>query len=116
MHGGSAPQVKMAARLRMAAMVDPSLDIIFKNLKPGKGKYVKPELQLRAAWDMLDRNGLKSKDEIILTQQLEVTQFAQLPEVELEALVRMLRKISMPVDQHDRPVIEITAEPHGSDG
>lgn len=110
MHGASAPQVKQAARLRLAAMVDPSLDIILKHLKPGRGKYVKPELQVKCALDVLDRNGFKSRDEVIITQQLEPTQYSHLAEGELEVLIRMLRSISMPVDQHDRPAdIEIRA-------
>lgn len=115
MHGGGAPQVKANARLRLAAMVDPALEIILKNLKPGKGKFVKPELQLRAAWDVLDRNGYRSKEEVVLTQSLEVTQFHQLPEADLERLVLMLRQISIPVDRHEHVTLDVQALPDGTD-
>lgn len=96
-------------------MVDPSLDIILKHLKPGRGKYVKPELQVKCAFEVLGLNGFKPKDEIILTQSLEPTQYSHLGEGELEVLIRMLKKISMPVDQHDRPDIDILALPPGQD-
>src|SRR5262245_4899944 len=42
-HGSAASQVRRAARVRMAALVDPSLDILLKMLKPGR-RYVKPEM------------------------------------------------------------------------
>lgn len=100
----------MAARLRLAALVDPAIDLLARHIKPGKSK-VSHALQQSAARDVLDRNGLRSKDEIIITQQLASGKYTQLEEGELEALVRILEKIAMPVDQHDQPVIEIQALP-----
>lgn len=114
MHGGGAPQVKANARLRLAAMVDPALDIVLQALKPKNKSAVKFPDRLRAAWDVLDRNGYRAKDEVVLTQSLEVTQFHQLPEADLERLVRMLRQISMPVDRQDLP-IDIKALTDGSE-
>jgi len=110
-HGGRAPQVRMAARLRLAALVDPAIDLLSRQVRPSKGAKIPHALQQSAARDILDRNGLRSKDEIIITQQLASTKYTHLEEGELEVLVRILEKISMPVDQHDQPVIEIQALP-----
>lgn len=115
MHGGGAPQVKANARLRLAAMVDPALDIVLRALKPKNQHTVKFPEQLRAAWDVLDRNGYRSKEEVVLTQSLEVTQFHQLPEADLERLVRMLRQISIPVDRQEHVTIDVKALTDGSE-
>jgi hypothetical protein len=53
-HGGSAPQVKAAAALRLSGLVDPSIAVLAKTLKNDK----RPELALNAAKDVLDRSGL----------------------------------------------------------
>src|SRR5579862_3230625 len=58
-HGGGAPQVQTAARLRLAALVDPAIGVIAKLLKAKKPSNV----NLAAARDILDRNGLKPKEE-----------------------------------------------------
>jgi len=105
MHGGSAPQVRQAARVRLAGMVDPALDVLMKNIRPGKGKYVKPELQLRAAFDVLDRNGLKSKDEVVIQQQFNVGQFQHLSDEEIETLINLARKASVPTAVHEGELI-----------
>lgn len=99
-HGSAARHVRQAARLRIAALVDPALDVFAKVLMPG-GSHVKPELRLRAAFDVLDRNGLKATDELTLTQQLAPS-FGRLADDELESLLALLRKASIPVDGHDR--------------
>lgn len=97
-HGGSAPQVKASARLRLAILVDPSIDILSKIIKPGSGKYVKRELQVRVAQDILDRNGLKSKDEIVLTHDFNEERFSNMSDTEIAQLVALARKAS---SQHD---------------
>lgn len=53
-HGGSAPQVRRAAALRLAALIDPAIGVVAKALK-SKTERIK----LDAAKDVLDRNGLK---------------------------------------------------------
>lgn len=53
MHGGKAPNVKAAAAARLLAMIDPSLAVLVKTLSNEK----RPELALKAATDVLDRNG-----------------------------------------------------------
>jgi hypothetical protein len=53
-HGGSAPQVRNAAAKRIERLVDPAIDRLLKSLK-SKNEAV----SLRAAQDILDRNGLK---------------------------------------------------------
>ena len=54
MHGGTAPQVRAAAAMRLAALVDPSIGVLDKTLKDSK----RPDLALKAATDVLDRNDL----------------------------------------------------------
>lgn len=54
MHGGSAPQVRRAAALRLAALIDPAIGAITKSLKSKTER-----IRLDAAKDVLDRNGLK---------------------------------------------------------
>src|SRR5579862_9906844 len=55
MHGGSAPQVREAARQRLLALVDPALAVIEGNLK---GRAKNPQVAQRAAEDLLDRAGV----------------------------------------------------------
>ena len=99
-HGSAAKHVRRAARLRIAALVDPSLDVLAKMLMPGHG-YVKPDLQLRAACDVLNRNGLKGGDDTVLMQRVARTSFSHLTDEEMETLVRLVRKASILVDTHD---------------
>lgn len=54
MHGASAPQVKAAAAARLRALIDPSIGVLDKTLTNKK----RPDLALKAATDVLDRNGL----------------------------------------------------------
>lgn len=63
MHGGAAPQVKKAAALRLAELVDPAIGVVARSLRQRKD----PRLALHAAKDVLDRNGYKSPDEMKLT-------------------------------------------------
>jgi hypothetical protein len=80
--------------LRVAALADPALDILLKTLKPGRG-YVKPETHLRAAFDVLDRNGLTGDGELISLPPTGPSSFASLTDEELETLVALLRKVSI---------------------
>jgi len=67
-HGGAAPQVKRSAQERLALLVDPAIDQLTKLLKV----VGEPAVRLRAARDILDRAGLKPKDEIKADVALEV--------------------------------------------
>lgn len=62
MHGGSAPQVRRAAALRLAALVDPAIGVLAHSLK-SKTERVK----LDAAKDVLDRNGMKDAVKIYVS-------------------------------------------------
>jgi hypothetical protein len=61
-HGGSAPQVRASARLRLAALVDPSINVLDKLLKDRKKE---PALAYRAAVAVLDRNGFGATTKLI---------------------------------------------------
>jgi len=58
-HGGAAPQVKEAARLRLLALVDPALATLARAVK-GKGKPT--AVEIRAAAEILNRAGLDFTD------------------------------------------------------
>jgi hypothetical protein len=59
-HGGAAPQVKLAAEERIRALVDPSLNRIAKAIDDDEN----PQLALAAARDILDRAGYKATEKI----------------------------------------------------
>lgn len=54
-HGGRAPQVQEAAKLRLAMLVDPALEVMFESLGPKQPAAIR----LSAAKDILDRTGYK---------------------------------------------------------
>lgn len=66
MHGGKAPQVLAAARLRLALLVDPAIGVLQKAMKQ---QAKQPGVALAAARDVLDRAGLKEAEKIELTGQ-----------------------------------------------
>jgi hypothetical protein len=59
-HGGRAPQVKMAAEERIRALVSPSLDRIQRTIADNAN----PQLALAAARDILDRAGYKATEKV----------------------------------------------------
>lgn len=61
-HGGSAPQVKKRAEERLAALVDPALAKLSKIVR----SKLNGNVQLQAARDILDRNGYKPKDVVVV--------------------------------------------------
>lgn len=62
MHGGGAPQVKRRAEERLAALVDPAIAKLSKIVRSKSNTNV----QLQAARDILDRNGYKPKDVVVV--------------------------------------------------
>ena len=67
-HGGSAPQVRNAANMRILEMVNPALAQLKKLLT---SKHA--PTSLGAIKDVLDRAGLKPRDKLILEGSLDVT-------------------------------------------
>lgn len=67
-HGGAAPQVKRAARERLAEMVEPALEVLHKAMRLKEtGKNGGPlALAVIAARDILDRAGYVKTDKIQL--------------------------------------------------
>lgn len=68
MHGGGAPQVKAAAQARIMALVDPSLGVMYRELKR-KTKHPNG-VAVQVARDILDRAGFKPKDQIEISGSL----------------------------------------------
>src|ERR1017187_5281433 len=62
-HGGSAPQVKKSAALRLAMLVDPAIGVLAANMKDRKKN---PAVAQRAAEDVLDRAVGKTPETIRL--------------------------------------------------
>jgi hypothetical protein len=60
-HGGSAPQVRKAAALRVIALIDPALANLASDLKSKN-----PTIRQKATFDVLDRAGLKAVDKLQL--------------------------------------------------
>ncbi len=63
MHGGKAPQVRMAANERLAAMVDPALVELRRLIDGAESDSVK----LAAIKDVLDRTGFKPAERVEAT-------------------------------------------------
>jgi len=61
LHGGAAPQVKRKAALRLAALVDPAIATLAKELT---NRNNKPADRLRAAENILDRAGVPRHTEV----------------------------------------------------
>lgn len=99
-HGGGARQVKQAARLRLAALVDPAIDIALGILKPKTAQQKRAPLALRwnVAKDILDRNALKAKEEIVLTHEFDSSQFAHMSDEDITQLVVLARKAAVQKD------------------
>lgn len=77
MHGGAAPQVRLAARARLAALVDPAIDALTRVLEEPerivRDQFDRPHLvgpsfaeRIRAAEAILDRSGYPKRTEIDL--------------------------------------------------
>ena len=69
-HGGGAPQVKEAARLRILALVDPALGTLARAVAKRTG--VPGPTEIAAARDILDRAGLKEPDKIEISGTLSI--------------------------------------------
>ncbi len=84
--------MQQAARLRLAALVDPALDQLATLLKDGEH----PSVALSAVKDVLDRNGLKAPERIDATVQAEVIPLENLKHMstdELETARTLFRKM-----------------------
>ena len=68
-HGGGAPQVREAARLRLLMLVDPALARLGKLVR---SKYTKDPIALAAIKDVLDRAGLKVAEEVKHSGQIQI--------------------------------------------
>jgi len=63
-HGGAAPQVQRSAQARLAALVDPAIERLAQLLTSDKDAAA-----YRAVKDVLDRAGLKPKEQVTVTGQ-----------------------------------------------
>ena len=98
-HGAAAPQVKESARQRLAALVDPALDVMKDVLKPGSGRVVPKVLQVAVAKDVLDRTGYKSPE------KLDITAFSvdprHLSDEDLEMVIQLRERLAQTQQTHD---------------
>lgn len=81
-HGGGAPQVRLAARARLAALVDPAIDALTRTLaeeeRVVRDTFDRPHVlgptfaeRIRAAEAILDRAGYPKRTEVDLTDSHE---------------------------------------------
>lgn len=66
-HGGSAPQVKAKAQERLAALVVPAIDRLGTLMRQQKNLHV----ALGATNSVLDRNGIKTREELKIVHDYE---------------------------------------------
>jgi hypothetical protein len=59
-HGGAAPQVKEAARVRLLALVDPALGTLARGVS-SRRRGIPTATEIAAARDILDRAGLAAE-------------------------------------------------------
>ena len=72
MHGGSARQVREKARLRILALVDPSLATLARAVN-SKRKGEPSTVEIQAARDILDRAGLQAAQLVLLNADVSVS-------------------------------------------
>lgn len=103
-HGGAAPQVKLAAKQRLAALADPALTVFERFLTPASdvvairgvdGKLsiqlpVSDELVFRAAQDVLNRTGHKAVTKIEVISPID---YGRLTDEELQVALRLGLKL-----------------------
>lgn len=67
------------------------------------GDELTRRLKLSAAKDVLDRNGLKAKEELVLHTALDATKFADWDDHDLELFISLARRASMLHEVNERP-------------
>jgi hypothetical protein len=94
-HGGAAPQVKASARERLALMVSPALNKLHTIITAKKNDpHISVQSQLAACRDVLDRNGLKPKDEVVVKAEFDATRFSDWTDDDLKTFIALARRAS----------------------
>jgi hypothetical protein len=105
-HGGNSPAVRAKAAMRLAALIDPAIDALALTLQK-KQRQERPALALRAAFDVLDRNGIRAPAEprgpdvrVNLQQNIQNTsntsiQVGKLTDDEIVLFKRLLEKVGL---------------------
>lgn len=77
-HGGSAPQVKLAAKLRILALVDPALEVAIRAFERDSRKGEEDpriaKIAADLARDMLDRAGHQMVEKVEVSGELSIAQ------------------------------------------
>lgn len=115
-HGGAAPQVRAAAKLRLESLVHPAIDAISRALSvPHQREH--PHSTMRAADSVLDRTGHGKSSEIQLggsVTLLDASALSGLSPAELQMWDALLSKIEAaqrprPLDQASRAMARLTS-------
>lgn len=95
MHGGAAPQVKAAAKIRLLAMVEPAIKVLAAAMRDQKHQ---PGIALAAARDVLDRAGLMAEAaeatgggttfQLVLMQAGQTVDSPEVRTVDIRALIK----------------------------
>lgn len=101
-HGGRTPVVAKAARERFAELVNPSIAAIAQVVKAKKGdKHVPVPLRTQTARWVLEANGYRPTDEVVVTQRFDPSRFAHMSDDEIATFVALGRKASRQVDARE---------------
>jgi hypothetical protein len=108
MHGGSAPQVQRKAQERLLDMVDPALNTLLRACND----HAEPALALKAAIDILDRNGLKAVEKVELNVGESVADILRSRRKRREQLeAQTVETTSQPADQPAIDVMPLSDNP-----
>ena len=96
-HGGAAKQVKEAAALRLARLVDPAINILVREMKrPAPLRDVETrKLQTRCAHDALDRNGYGARQQLDVTQRSLNIDIRVLDEETIRMILALKERLSV---------------------
>ncbi len=102
MHGGGAPQVQEANRVRLARLVSPAIDKLAEAITAKKtDKHIPYNIQVAASKEALALNGYKAKDEIVVTQTFDHSRFAEMTDEEIHQFVALGRKLTAATDARE---------------
>jgi len=110
-HGARAPQVKESNRLRLAQLVSPSLAKLEQIVRAAKNdQYIPATVQKAAAVEILHMNGYKAKDEVVVTQEFDPTEFSAMSDEEIAQFIALGRKLTAAQDARDTPDADQTTD------
>ena len=97
-HGGGSPQVQESNRVRLAALVSPSINVLHGILTSPASPTNPRSLKARVAWDMLDRNGYQAQQDLVISHEFDQSRFGYMTDEEIQALLTLAKKATVGID------------------